>query len=223
MVVPVLAGCSPASGNRWNMRDVKVWDIGVRIGHWLLVLCFAVAYLTEGEPEWLHTWAGYVIATVVALRVVWGLVGPRHARFTDFVRGPSAVLGYLRDLISFRAPRYLGHSPAGGAMVVALLLMLAVTTGTGMVYFAKAEGGGPLAGWVAPGVTAAGVPVTDRTLSPGDRKAAKRQYRMLKEVHEVAANLTLLLVLLHLGGVALASLVHRENLPRSMVTGRKRE
>lgn len=204
------------------MGEVRVWDIGVRVGHWLLVLCFAIAYLTEGEPEWLHTWAGYVIASVVVLRLLWGLVGSRHARFTDFVRGPRAVLGYLRDLIGFRAARYLGHSPAGGAMVVALLLLLGVTTGTGMAYFAKAEGEGPLAGWVTPAVTAAGVPVTDPSVSPQDRKAVKRQYRMLKEVHEIAANLTLLLVILHVGGVALASLVHRENLPRSMVTGRKR-
>jgi cytochrome b len=81
-----------------TVSPLQVWDPVVRIGHWVIVAAFAVAYLTKGEPEWLHTYAGYAIATTVLIRVVWGFVGPGHARFTDFVRGPGAVFGYLRAL-----------------------------------------------------------------------------------------------------------------------------
>ncbi|TCP44180.1 cytochrome b/b6 domain-containing protein [Rhodovulum marinum] len=199
---------------------VRVWDPVVRIGHWVLVAGFATAYLTEGEPEWLHTWAGYAIAATVALRVVWGLVGPRRARFADFVTGPGRVFAYLRDLIAGRAERHVGHSPAGGAMTVALLAMLALTAVSGMATLAAEEGEGPLAGIVAqsgdgdrPAVYAA---------REHDEEEEHGEDSLWKEIHETAANLSLVLVVLHLGGVVLASTVHRENLARSMITGDKR-
>lgn len=202
---------------------VRVWDPVVRIGHWVLVVCFATAYLTEGEPEWLHTWAGYLIAIVVVLRVIWGFVGPRRARFSDFVTGPAKVVGYVVALIAGRSPRYLGHSPAGGAMTVALLLCLAGTAVTGMATYAAEEGKGPLAG-IVPRVAVSGgeegaAPVGE---AEEDEEHEHGAEAAVKEVHEVLANLTLALVILHLAGVGLASWRHRENLARSMVTGRKR-
>ena len=80
--------------------------------------------MTGDEIEQVHIAAGYAIAGLIALRIVWGFVGPRHARFSNFVRSPRAVLAYLRDVALLRAPRYLGHNPAGGAMIIALLVML---------------------------------------------------------------------------------------------------
>lgn len=196
---------------------VRVWDPLVRIGHWVLVAAFAAAYLTEGEPEWLHSWAGYLIAATVLLRVAWGFVGPRHARFADFVTGPAAVLRYLRDLPAGRAPRHLGHSPAGGAMTLALLVMLGLTALSGMATLAAEEGRGPLAGLVATTPEAVGS-VWDEDEEDGREEAGE----VWEDLHEVTANLTLLLIVLHLGGVALASALHHENLPRSMLTGTKR-
>jgi len=204
---------------------VRVWDPVVRIGHWVLVLGFATAYLTEGEPEWLHTWAGYAIAATVAVRIAWGLVGPRRARFADFVTGPGKVVAYLRDLVAGRAPRHLGHSPAGGAMTVALLVMLGVTAISGMGTLAAEEGKGPLAGIVAQ-TASEGRPAG--LVRESDEHDAERgehgdgEDGAWKEIHEVSANLVLFLIVLHLGGVFLASAVHRENLARSMVTGEKR-
>ena len=180
---------------------ISVWDPFIRIGHWLIVGGFFVAYFTEEEFLSLHVWAGYLVLTVVALRVLWGFVGPRKSRFADFLYRPSEVLRYAKGLATGGARRYLGHSPAGGAMVVALLIGLAATTGTGLVLYAIEEQAGPLAGWV--------------TAEAGEE--------MWEELHEFFANATLVLVSLHVGGVLLASYRHRENLVRSMVTGRKRQ
>ncbi|MDA9422082.1 MULTISPECIES: cytochrome b/b6 domain-containing protein [Bradyrhizobium] len=110
---------------------VKVWDPFVRVFHWSLAGLFLLAYATGDEMENVHVAAGYTIAGLVALRIVWGFVGPRHARFSDFVRSPRAVLAYMRDVAMLRAPRHLGHNPAGGAMVVALIVTLIGTCTTG--------------------------------------------------------------------------------------------
>ena len=112
---------------------IKVWDLFVRAFHWSLAALFAVAYATGDEIERVHIAAGYAIAGLLALRVVWGFVGPSHARFCNFVRTPSEVVSYLRDVMLLRAPRYLGHNPAGGAMIVALIAMLAFTCLTGFM------------------------------------------------------------------------------------------
>ena len=100
---------------------VKVWDPFIRIFHWSLVALFAIAFLTGDEIEWLHLVAGYSIAGLVALRLVWGFVGPRHARFADFVKGPGSVATFLKQSARLEAPRHIGHNPAGGMMIVALL------------------------------------------------------------------------------------------------------
>jgi cytochrome b len=128
-------------------------------------------------------------------------VGTHHARFRDFVRGPAAVIAYLKDALRFRAARHLGHNPAGGAMVVALLISLAVTVLSGLALYGSTDFAGPLAGMFR-GELAADV---------------------LEEIHEFSANFTLFLVVLHLGGVLLSSLEHGENLVRAMFSGRKKE
>jgi cytochrome b len=111
--------------------QVRVWDPLVRVFHWTLVAAFGIAFLVEDELLGLHVWAGYVALTLIGVRVLWGLIGTRHARFSDFVLGPRAVIAYIKDALLFKAPRYLGHNPAGGAMVIALLLSVAATGLTG--------------------------------------------------------------------------------------------
>ena len=112
---------------------VKVWDPFVRLFHFSLLLFFAVAWITADELERLHEIAGYAIAILVGLRIVWGLIGTRHARFSDFLYRPSTFAGYVKDSIRMRAKRYLGHNPAGGVMILALLVSLSVATGTGIM------------------------------------------------------------------------------------------
>ena len=113
--------------------EAKVWDPLVRIFHWGLVAAFLVAWATGDEIERLHIAVGYCVIGLVAFRIVWGFVGGRHARFADFVRGPRAVASYLRDTAELRAKRYLGHNPAGGAMIVAVLTMLSIIGATGFM------------------------------------------------------------------------------------------
>lgn len=182
--------------------EVKVWDPLVRLFHWSLVAAFVIAYAAS-EDGWIdvHTIAGYVVFGLVVFRILWGIIGSRHARFGDFVRSPATVIRYLGDLLRLRAPRYLGHNPAGGMMVVMFLVMLLVTTLTGMAYYGAEDSGGPLAGLIR--------------LSP-------YYAHWLEEIHEFAANSTVALVALHVCGVVVDSFLHHDNLVKAMVTGNKR-
>lgn len=197
-----------------NQKRVRVWDPFVRIAHWLLVLAFFVAYFTEDEVLSVHVWAGYAVGIIVVARVVWGFFGTSHARFMDFLYRPSTILNYFGNLVRGRGRRYVGHSPAGGAMVILLLLGLAAITWSGMMVYAYDQQAGPLAGFAAAPIAAVGED------AGSDGFEAREEY--WEEVHELFVNLTLILVILHIGGVALASFVHKENLVGAMLTGRKR-
>ena len=179
--------------------QVYVWDAFVRLFHWSLVVGFTVAYLTEDDMLTVHVWAGYVVGLLIVARIVWGLVGSRHARFSDFVYNPSTTVGYLRDLLLVRAKRYIGHSPGGGAMVVLLLLFLTATVATGIVVYGGEHQAGPLAGIFS-----------------------KETGEAVEGAHVVLANITLALVLAHIAAVILASFAHHENLVRAIITGYKR-
>lgn len=198
-----------------DANEITVWDPLVRLFHWTLVIAFTLAYLSQGEPfeelqdrldgEWLqtlHVWAGYTVAGLLLFRWFWGFAGSRHARFGDFVRGPRETLRYVKDVLTLRAPRHLGHNPAGGAMIVILLLSLSGTAVAGLMLYGADKGLGPLAGLLL--------------------DSSEATIHSIKEVHEFLANFTLLLVVGHLVGVIWESLLHRENLARAMITGRKR-
>lgn len=214
-----------------DQREIRVWDPLVRIFHWTLVAAFFTAYLIEAEGElaWLHTNAGYLIVILLGVRVVWGLVGPRHARFSDFVTGPFTAASYLVAEVAGRARRYLGHNPAGGWMAIALMLSLLATSVTGMALYAAEEGAGPLAGVIAAGPEADGSLGAPRLMAVSDEgereegeEAGEEAGEFYEEIHEFLANFTLFLVILHVVGVALGSFRHRENLVASMWHGYKR-
>jgi cytochrome b len=120
---------------------IRVWDPLIRITHWLLAAAVLLNWVTD-SPLWLHTWGGYLAAALVASRILWGFIGPENARFGRFLRGPYAVVDYLTGLVRFSSRRYVGHSPAGGAKIVALLVLIAATTRTGMASLAAMEGRG---------------------------------------------------------------------------------
>jgi cytochrome b len=166
----------------------RVWDPFVRLFHWSLAASFAVAFLTRHSAQDLHHWAGYAAGALVILRLAWGVIGTHYARFSQFVRPPRTVLRYVLDMASGREARYIGHNPAGGAMVIVLMLAMLGAAVTGYMMTTDAFFG---VEWV-------------------------------EHLHDLVGNGLLLLVLAHLGGVALASMRHRENLIGAMVSGTKR-
>ncbi|RWE37223.1 MAG: cytochrome B [Mesorhizobium sp.] len=111
--------------------SVKVWSLYVRLFHWSLVLCVAVAWLSSGEIRKVHELAGYCAGVLIASRLMAGLAGSGYTRFRQFVRGPRVVSSYLADVTHGDERRYLGHNPAGGAMVLALLACVAGIALTG--------------------------------------------------------------------------------------------
>jgi len=188
-------------GVETTMKTVRVWDLPVRIGHWTLVALIAIAMATgedEGAVLRIHLAVGYLALVILVFRLGWGAIGSEHARFSDFLRPWPEVRAYMLRLIAARPPYHLGHNPLGGWMIVALLATLAVVVATGIA----AEAGLPGAGGIA-------------RLVPGFIG------RMLGEVHEGAANLLVLLVFVHIGGVAIHRLLTGERLVRAMVTGEK--
>ncbi|HQS32485.1 MAG: cytochrome B [Polaromonas sp. 39-63-203] len=168
-------------------QKILVWDAPVRVFHWLMVLSFAGAYLTADSERWrlVHVSLGYTMGGLVAFRLVWGLVGSRHARFRSFVTGPAALLRYGRSLLGRQPEHFVGHNPAGAVAIVLLLLSSMVIVGSGWAIYNDA---GPA--WLA-------------------------------RLHEAASTFMLVVVLIHITGVVVASLLHHENLVRAMVDGQK--
>ena len=167
---------------------LRVWDPLVRLFHWSLVGSFTFAWITsEGRSE-VHQWAGYAAALLIFLRLLWGFIGTPYARFSQFVRSPKSALNYLLAILSGSEARYVGHNPAGGIMIVVLLLAVSATA---------------FSGWM----------MTTDTYYGED---------WVQILHSLCADAVVVLVLMHVAGVALASFRHWENLVRAMITGRKR-
>ncbi len=118
-------------------RGVLIWDFPVRVFHWLLALNFAVAWFTAESEAWrlVHVTAGYTVAALVAFRLVWGLIGTRHARFSSFVRGPRAAWDYLKNTLGGRHPEHAGHNPAGALAIAGLLTLAALTAASGWAFY----------------------------------------------------------------------------------------
>ena len=178
---------------------VPVWDPLVRVVHWSMVLAFVVAFLVEDDLMTVHVWAGYVVGALATLRVGWGLIGTRYARFSNFLSPYREVVQHFKELVEFRPRRHLGHSPVAGVMIAALLLSLLGTVVSGIWVYASAHHSGPLAGAIAS--------------APGG---------MWDTIHETLSGITMLLAALHVIAVILVSWLTRENLVKSMLTGRKR-
>ncbi len=178
---------------------IKVWDLPLRLFHWLLVAGFFVAYLTEDELLTIHVWSGYLVSALLLFRLAWGFIGNEYARFSNFLCSPVKSVVYVKDVLALKAKRYLGHNPAGAAMIMLLLFSLLMTSITGFAVYGADQGAGPLAHMVG-----------------------SSNEKLWEEVHEFFANFTLVLVFVHIAGVIVESFIHRENLAKAMWHGYKK-
>ena len=123
-------------------RRILVWDAPVRVFHWLLALSFVGAYLTAESERWrgLHVTLGYTVAGLVAFRLLWGLIGTRHARFRAFVRGPGVVRRYFMAMLHGSPPHSTGHNPLGALAIVGLLALAALVCVTGWATYEEVRG-----------------------------------------------------------------------------------
>ena len=170
-----------------SSQKVLIWDLPVRLIHWLLVLCFFGAYFTAeiDELKIVHFTLGYTLAALMIIRIIWGFLGTTHAKFRNFVRHPMAAIHYLRSMIRREHPTDVGHNPAGALAILALLFLGLIVSFTGWSTLHEIYGD-----WV-------------------------------EEVHEVLANIMLAIVVIHIVAVVGASFLHKENLVKAMITGKK--
>ena len=169
-------------------QEIMVWDMPVRVFHWLLVICFAGAWLTSESERlaMIHYAFGYTAGLLVLIRLVWGVIGTRYARFTQFLKSPQAVIEHFMAMLRGHPHHDIGHNPAGGLVMFALMLLILLIGLTG--YFSVKEILGNL----------------------------------VSEAHEVLASLVLGLVIVHIIAAIGMSVIERQNLVRSMVTGKKK-
>jgi cytochrome b len=179
-------------------NKILVWDLPLRIFHWLLVAAFVVAYISEDDWLTVHVWAGYLVAGLLVFRVIWGIIGGQYARFSSFICSVSESKAYLIDLARSKAKHYLGHNPAGSLMIVLLLISLLLIVLSGLVLYAADQNAGPLAGMIS-----------------------STYEHFWEEAHEIIVNFTVVLIIIHIAGVVVESLVHGENLVGSMWHGYK--
>ena len=179
----------------------KVWDLPVRLFHWTLVLAFVGAYVSNRagiEYFNVHLWCGYTVIVLVSFRIVWGLVGTRHARFWNFVRGPVKTWRYTLDSLRHREAHTPGHNPLGALMVIALLGSLLVQSVFGLFTNDEIFNTGPLYGYVS------------------DALSLK-----LTSLHRQLFYWIAAAVGLHIVAVLAHVLLKKDKLIRAMITGRK--
>lgn len=183
-----------------SATSARIWDPTIRLFHWLLVVLIAFSWWSGEQHDMeRHRLSGYAILALLVFRVFWGFAGPRTARFSSFVRGPGAVLVYMKGLASRKGHAADGHNPLGGWSVVAMLAVIALMVGAGL--FASDVDGiesGPLATYIS-----------------------FEQSETAADLHKAVFNGILALVGLHVLAVVFYLVWKRQNLVRAMITGKR--
>jgi cytochrome b len=188
------------SESQTPLQSVKVWDLPTRLFHWILVALLIAQWLTaenSGTMDW-HVRGGYAVLALVLFRLIWGIMGSETARFSHFMRGPGATLGYFMALLRGESPHYLGHNPMGGWSIAMLLILLLIQAVTGLFANDDILIEGPLYSSVS-----------------------KDTSDWLTTIHRLNFNLLLAMIAVHLAAVLFYLLVKRENLIHPMLSGRK--
>lgn len=189
----------PAASAAIPAVSVPVWDLPTRLFHWVLVIAVCALFYTglQGKLD-LHMKLGQFVLGLLLFRLIWGFIGNRQARFSDFIAGPAAAIAYLRGLFGRNGPKYLGHNPVGGYAVLLMLALLLIQASTGLFASDDIATDGPLYAKVSSSLSA-----------------------RLSTLHRLGFDALLVIILIHLASNAFYLLVKRENLIRPMVTGSK--
>ncbi len=176
---------------------IRIWDLPIRLFHWLLVLCIAGSFVTinlgDEFIQW-HAYFGYSILTLLIFRIVWGFVGSKHARFLSFIPSKQAIFDYLQG----RSPRVLGHNPIGALSVFALLFVLSVQVFTGLFVDDEVSFKGPLEKYVSGSVAS-----------------------FFSEIHEGNQVVILTLIAIHIAAIIFYKKFKGEDLIKPMISGDK--
>ena len=190
--------------HRRLVRTIVVWDLPTRVFKWSLVVTVGLAFLfssshPHGSLFLIHVACGYAVTLLLLFRFAWGFIGGQYARFRSFVYGWTGVRAYARGLLRLDPPRVVGHNPVGDWMIMTILATLCVIVVTGLLAESRTGGAGRLSGLLSPGSVV-----------------------ILGDIHAWLGFFIIWLAGLHVAGVLFESLLHRENLVRSMITGRKK-
>lgn len=198
---------------------IQVWDLLVRISHWSLVIFVMLAFITGDEKSKIHIYIGNIVILLISIRFLWGFVGCKYARFSNFICKPSSAIQYIKELIGGSPRYYIGHNPAAGWMVVFLLLILSVVCATGhLAYRVKGKE------LTAHQFAIVGYAYADSGEEDDDEETDykhSKKNEFWEEIHEGASGALIGLIILHIIGALVSSKLHQENLVIAMVTGRK--
>jgi len=181
-------------------NTVRIWDLPVRINHWLVVLSFSIAFLTHDSDRFLffHILNGYIFGLLIIFRLIWGVTGTQYAKFNSFNFSLGSGINYLKGLMNGTAMRYIGHNPAGGWAIFIILTLGFLLVLTGIIVEAGEENYGIFAPYVPYSLA-----------------------QVVRGPHEIIAFLLLAIVAIHVIGVISESVFHKENLVWSMISGNK--
>jgi cytochrome b len=183
------------------MYSIQVWDIPTRLFHWILVGLLIFSFITGKiglTAMRYHEWSGFAILVLVVFRLVWGFIGGQHSRFSNFVKGPAAVIRYASSLLRKDSKPHIGHNPLGGWSILALLASLLIQVGTGLFANDDILTEGPLYAMVS-----------------------KQISDWLTGIHHLNQKLLIVLVLIHIAAVFYYLIAKRQNLIKPMISGNK--
>lgn len=182
-----------------STAKVKVWDVYIRIFHWLLLICILVSFISFRLDEMdIHFISGHCVLALIIFRVIWGVVGSRTALFQSFIKGPGTILNYLQNPSSEKFKGIIGHSPIAALSVIAMLVVISVQVGTGLISDDEILLQGPLAQFVS-----------------GEMSYQATTY------HGINAKLIIGLIVLHLAAIAFYRFIKKDDIVKPMVTGQK--
>ena len=212
-------------------KQIVVWDRFVRFFHWSMILLIFLAYMTGDIKGPLHKYIGFGVLGLVAIRIFWGFSGTKYALFSNFVCSPVKALNYLKELATGKTTHYIGHNPAAAWMILLLLSSSIIICLTGYAAHTAKRGMNSIGSGNTISIVGNAYADDDRKERHEGKHKGRERHKdgesdgesdsVWSDIHEVSAQFLLILICLHIVGVAVSSKVHNENLVKGIITGKK--